>query len=184
MKKNYVYMVAPIAALAVFTGFYFKYSSSYDDRMTEMHRKELEATQAKLDVDAKNREIAAKAAFKSQEDRKAAKKAKDEKDAKDKEMRDTAQQAMNKARRDAEKLTARIRVLTKEVDAEKKEIEKVENEKKALGAEQAFQRQYVKAAEANVQTLLGTLDRIDEADKQWIQANKAAAAAAAAAAKK
>ena len=55
MKKNYVYIVAPIVALAVFTGVYFKYSSSYDDRMAEMHRKELEATQAKLNEDAKNR---------------------------------------------------------------------------------------------------------------------------------
>ena len=53
MKKNYIYMAAPLVALAIFTGIYFKYSSSYDDRMAEMHRKELETAQAKLNEDAK-----------------------------------------------------------------------------------------------------------------------------------
>jgi hypothetical protein len=178
MKKNYVYMVAPIVALAVFTGFYFKYSSSYDDRMAEMHRKEVEATQKKLDEDAKNREIAAKAAFASQEKRKADKKAKDEKDARDKEMRDQAQQTMRKAQRDAQKLADRIKQLTKDSDAEKKEIAKIDEDRKALVAEQAFQRQYTKAAEANVQNLTATLDKVVEVDKQWEAAAKAAAAAA------
>ena len=183
MKKNYVYMIAPIAALAIFTGFYFKYSSSYDERMAEMHRKELETAQAKLNEDAKNREIAAKAAFASQEKRKADKKAKDEKDAHDKEVRDANQQAMNKAKRDAEKLTARVKQLTKEAGVEKEEIKKIEDEKKALLAEQAFQRQYVKQAEANVQSLTKTLDDIGEADKKWDAAQKEAAKAAAAAKK-
>ncbi len=178
MKKNYVYIVAPIAALAVFTGFYFKYSSSYDDRMAEMHRKELEATQKKLDEDAKNREIAAKAAFASQEKRKADKKAKDEKDAKDKEMRDEAQQNMRKAQGDANKLATRVKQLQKDIDAEKKEIEKIEGEKKTLVSEQAFQRQYEKAAEANLQSLTAQLDKIDEADKKWADYQKAVAAAA------
>ena len=150
--------------------------------MVEMHRKELEATQAKLDADAKNREIAAKAAFASQEKRKVEKKAKDEKDARDKEMRDQAQQVMRKAQRDAEKLTARIKGLTKEIDAEKKEIEKIEADKKALVAEQAFQRQYVKAAETNVQSLTAVLDQVIETDKKWQEAAKEAARAAAAAA--
>lgn len=180
MKKNYVYIVAPVAALAVFTGFYVKYSSSYDDRMAEMHRKELEVTQEKLNQDAKNREIAAKAAFATQEKRKADKKAKDEKDARDKEMRDQAQQAMRKAQRDAEKLNGRIKVLNKEIDAEKKEIAKIEEDKKILAAEQAFQRQYVKAAEANAQNMVVVLDKITEVDKKWAEAAKAAAAAAAA----
>lgn len=178
MKKNYVYIVAPVAALAIFTGFYVKYSSSYEERMAEMHRKELEATQAKLNQDAKNREIAAKAAFASQEKRKADKKAKDEKDAKDKEMRELAQQTMRKAQRDAEKLNSRIKQLNKEIDAEKKEIAKLEEDKKVLAAEQAFQRQYVKAAEANAQNMLAVLDKISEVDKKWAEAAKAAAAAA------
>src|SRR5258708_11383965 len=48
----------------------------YDTRMAEMHRKEVEQAQKKLDEDAKNREVAAKAAFAAQEKRKADKKIK------------------------------------------------------------------------------------------------------------
>ena len=183
MKKNYVYMIAPLAALAIFTGFYFKYSSSYDERMAEMHRKELETVQAKLNEDAKNREIAAKAAFAAQEKRKAEKKAKDEKDARDKEMRDNAQQAMRKAQRDAQKLSERVKALTKDVTVEKSEIAKIDDEKKTLLAEQAFQRKYVKDAEANVQALTKTLDDIVETDKKWDAYQKEVAKAAAAAKK-
>ena len=70
MKKNYVYIIAPVVATALFTGFYWKYSATYDERIAEMHRKEVETAQAKLNEDAKNREIAAKAAYASQERRK------------------------------------------------------------------------------------------------------------------
>ena len=63
MKKNYVYFIAPLAGLVVFTGVYWQYASGYDARMAEMHRKEVEAVQAKLNEDSKNREIAAKNAF-------------------------------------------------------------------------------------------------------------------------
>lgn len=180
MKKNYVYIIAPVAATAIFLGFYVKYSASYDERITEMHRKELETAQAKLNEDAKNREIAAKAAFASQEKRKAEKKAKDEKDARDKDARDVAQQNMRKAQRDAQKLNDRVKGINKDIDAEKKEIAKIEEERKALAAEQAFQRQYVKLAETNVQSLTTVLDKINETDKKWEEAAKEAAKAAAA----
>jgi hypothetical protein len=147
--------------------------------MTEMHRKEAEAVQAKLNDDAKNRQIAAEAAFKAQEKRKADKKVKDLKDAADKDARDLATQNMRKAQTDANKLTTRVKGLTKEIDAEKKEIAKLEEEKKSLAAEQAFQRQYVKEAEAHVAALLATLDQIAVADKKWEDAAKEALKAAA-----
>ena len=179
MKKNYVYIIAPVVATALFTGFYWKYSATYDERIAEMHRKEVETAQAKLNEDAKNREIAAKAAYASQERRKAEKKAKDEKDAREKDMREQAQGNMRKAQRDTQKLNDRVKGLTKEIDAEKKEIAKVEEERKVLGAEQAFQRQFVKAAEANVQSLTAVLDKVAETDKKWEEAAKEAAKAAA-----
>ncbi len=180
MKKNYVYFIAPLAGLAVFVGIYWQYASSYDARMAEMHRKEVEAAQAKLDQDAKNRQAAAEQAYKAQEKRKADKKIKDAKDAADKEARDQATQNMRKAQTDANKLVTRVKALNKDIDAEKKEIEKLEAEKKSLIAEQAFQRQYVKDAEAHVTTLLATLDQIAVADKKWEDAVKDAAKAAAA----
>lgn len=179
MKKNYVYFIAPLAGLVVFTGVYWKYASSYDARMAEMHRKEVEAVQKKLDEDAKNREAAAKSAFAAQEKRKAEKKIKDAKEAADKEAREQATAVMRKAQNDAGKLVTRVKALNKEIDAEKAEIKKLEEEKKALVAEQAFQKQYVKQAETNVTALLATLDQVDAADKKWDAAAKEAAKAAA-----
>jgi hypothetical protein len=184
MKKNYVYFIAPMAGLAVFVGIYWQYASGYDARMVEMRRKEAEVVQAKLDKDAKERVKAAEAAFASQEKRKADKKIKDAKDASDKEAREQATQNMRKAQNDAGKLVTRVKSLTKEIDAEKKEIAQLEEDKKTLLAEQAFQRQYVKEAEAHVTALLGTLDQIAVADKKWEDAVKEQAKAAAEAAKK
>jgi chromosome segregation ATPase len=183
MKKNYVYFIAPMVGLVVFVGIYWQYARGYDARMVEMHRKEVEAVQTKLNQDAKNREAAANSAFQAQEKRKADKKIKDAKEAADKEARDQATGVMRKAQTDANKLTTRVKGLTKDIDAEKKEIAKLEEEKKALLAEQAFQKQYVKEAEAHVTALLGTLDQIAAADKKWEDAAKEAAKAAAAAKK-
>ncbi len=179
MKKNYVYFIAPFAGLAVFTGIYWQYSKTYDARMAEMHRKEFEAAQSKLNEDAKNREIAAKQAFAAQEKRKADRKAKDIKDAADKDAREQATQVMRKAQNDAGKLNTRVKQLTKEVDLVKKDIAKFEEDKKFLVAEEAFQREYVKQAQANVTGLLATLDRVGDTDKKWDDAAKEAAKAAA-----
>ena len=178
MKKNYVYFIAPMVGLAVFVGIYWQYAASYDDRIAEMHRKEVEAAQKKVDEDAKNRLIAAQSAFASQEKRKADKKIKDAKDAADKDARDQAQAVMRKAQNDAGKLTTRVKALNKDIEAEKNEVKKLEEEKKSLLAEQAFQRQYLKEAEAHVTALLATLDQIAVADKKWDDAVKEAAKAA------
>ena len=177
MKKNYVYFIAPLAGLAIFTGIYWQYSATYENRLVEMHRRELEAAQKKLDEDAKNRKMAADTAYASQEKRKAEKKAKDAKDAADKDAREQAQAVMRKAQNDAGKLTSRVRVLEKDIKTEKAEIAKLEEDKKALLAEKAFQAKYVTQAEANVTALLATLDKVGEADKKWEEAQKAQAAA-------
>lgn len=178
MKKNYVYFIAPLVGLAVFIGIYWQYASSYDNRMAEMHRRDVETAQKKLDEDAKNRKVAADAAYAAQEKRKAEKKVKDAKDAADKDARDQAQQVMRKAQNDAGKLVTRVKSLTKDIEAEKKEIAKLEDDKKSLIAEQAFQKQYVKQAETNVTALLATLDQVAVADKKWEDAQKEAAKAA------
>ena len=179
MKKNYVYFIAPLAGLAIFTGIYWQYSAGYEVRMADMHRREFEAAQAKLNEDAKNREVAAKAAFAAQEKRKADRKAKEAKDAADKDAREQATANMRKAQNDTGKLNTRSKQVAKDVDLVNKEIGKLKEEQNFLVAEQAFQRDYVKQAQANVNALLATLDKVTEADKQWDAAAKAAAKAAA-----
>ena len=85
---------------------------------------------------------------------------------------------MRKAQNDAGKLVTRKKSLEKEIEAEKKEVAKLEEDKKNLLAEQAFQKQYVKQAETNVTALLATLDQVAAADKKWEDAAKEAAKAA------
>ena len=180
MKKNYVYFIAPQAGLAVFTGVYWQYSAGFEARMAAMQRKEFEAIQAKLNQDAMNREFAAKSAFAAQEKRKADRKAKDAKDAADKDARDLATQNMRKAQNDTGKLNTRTKQLTKDLDLVKQQIAKLEEDKKFLVAEEAFQREFVNQAKTNVTGLLATLDKVTEADKKWEDAAKEAAKAAAA----
>ncbi len=178
MKKNYVYVVAPLAALLVFSGFYVQYSAGYETRLAESKKIEREKLQAKLDAEAQDRLKAANEAKEAQDRRKAEKIAKEQKDAEDAARREQAIQTRNKAIRDADKLVAQVKHLKTDIENEQKEIKTIEEGKVRSAAEQAFLKQYVKDAEANKGHLLTALDQIADADKKWDQAVKDAAIAA------
>lgn len=184
MKKKYIYVIPPVVGLVAFAVVYGNYASGYEERVAAAEKKARDEVQAKLDADAKAREKAVKDALASQEKRKIEKAAKEKKDAEDKEMREKAVQAKYRAQRDAEKLAAQVRRLEKDIETEKKEIAKIDDDKKRSLDEVGFQREYVKKAEDNVRSLATVLDRIKAADDAAEAAAKAAAAAAAAAAKK
>lgn len=185
MKKNkYIYFLSPLIGLVVFFGFYWNASKAYDEREAAVVRKAVEAKKAKLAQEAINREKAVKDALEQQEKRRAAKKAKDELETREAEARAQAVQARSKASRDADKIEASVKRLQRDIDEEKKEIAKIEADKKRYADDQVFLLEYVKQAEANVKNLRGILEKITEADKKWEEAQRAAAAAAAAAAKK
>jgi hypothetical protein len=184
MKKKYVYIFPPILGLVIFGVIYWQYNSGYEARLAESERKEKAIIQAKLDEDARNRKVAVESAIAAQEKRKVEKLAQDAKDAADKDRREKAMQAKYRAQREADKLASQVKRLQKEIEDEKKEIAKVEEDKKRVVDEAAFQREYVKKAEDNVRSLQTVLDRIAAADAAAEAAAKAAAAAAAAAVKK
>jgi hypothetical protein len=178
MKKNYVYVVAPLAGLLVFSGFYFNYSAGYEVRVAAAKKIEREILQAKLDTETANRLKAATEAKDAQDRRKAEKLAKEQKDAEDTARREKAVQARNKAIREADKLASQVKRLAKDIELEHKEIATIEEDKKRSAAEQAFLREYVRKSEANTRSLLAALDKIADADKKWDQAVKDAALAA------
>lgn len=184
MKKNYAYIIAPVVGLAIFTGIYLKYSSGYEARVEETKKREKAVLQAKLDQEALGRKSAADAAFIAQEKRKKEKAAKEAKDIEDRELREKAAQIRNKAVRDAEKMVAQVKRLTKEITDEKAVIAKVEEEKKRHVDESAFLRDYVKKAEDNSKSLLSVLDKIAEADRRAEEIAREQARINAAAAKK
>lgn len=184
MKKNlYIYFVVPLVGLIVFFGFYWKASKEFDEREAAVVRKARDAKEAKLKQEAANRELAVKQALELQEKRRAEKKIKDEREAKEAEARAAAVQARSKASRDADKIEASVKRLQKDIEDEKKEIVKIQADKKRFGDDQTFLMEYVKQAETNVKNLRGVLEKIAEADRKWEEAQREAAARAAAAKK-
>src|SRR4051794_7993490 len=102
MKKTYLYFVAPLVLLVIFFfGFYWNAHKNYEEREAAKVKEVRDAKVAKLEKEAKDREIAVKSALELQEKRRAEKKARDEKEARDKEEREKARQARDKAGRDA-----------------------------------------------------------------------------------
>ena len=173
MKKNrYIYFLSPLIGLIVFFGFYWNANKDYNEREDAVVRKAKEARNEKLRIEAKNREAAVKQAVEQQEIRRAAKKAKDEKEALEAEERAKAVQARQKASRDAEKIEASVKRIQRDIEEEKKEMAKIQTDKKRYAEEQGFLLDYVKQAEANVRGLRSTLEKIAEADKKWEEARR------------
>jgi hypothetical protein len=179
MKKSYVYFVAPLAALAVFAGVYWKYASEYDAKIETAEKARREKIVEKQRQENESKRAAVEAAIKSQDERKKAKALKEAKEQEEKDARDRSIQARNKAREDARKFADRVRVLEKDVDENKKEIAKIDQDNKELQNEQAFVREYVKKAQSNTQALSGVLERIAAADKAAEDAARLAAQEAA-----
>lgn len=178
MKKKYLYVAAPLIGVVVFSGFYVSARRDYDAREEAVIQKARAEKQAKLELEAKNRAIAVQSALEMQEKRRAERKAREEQEAKDAEMRAAAIQARTKANNDAKKIEDKVKLLQRDVEEEKKEIARIEDDKKHFIEEQAFLQEYVTKAEANVKSLTAVLEKIAEADKKWEEAQKAAAAAA------
>ncbi len=179
MKKSYVYFVIPLVALTVFLfGFYWNAHKNFEAREQQVVKKARDDKQSKLEKEAKDRELAVKSALEMQEKRKVEKKARDERDNREKEEREKARQARDKAGRDADKFEQTAKRLTKEIEAEKKELTEVQTERKRTEDEHGFLKEYVKKAEQNTKSLTGVLERIAAADKAAADAAKAAEAAA------
>jgi small-conductance mechanosensitive channel len=177
MKKTYFYFLVPLVALAVFAGIYWRYSATYEARMEAVEKVNAEKKRAKAEEEAHNREKAIKDALAQQEKRHKEKAEREAKQAAESEARERAAAALRKAQDDSRKIAEQVRRLQKDVDDSKKEIAKIEEDRKALVDEQAFLRDYVKKAAANTQSLTGVLERIDAADRA-AEANARAAAAA------
>ncbi len=184
MKKSYIYFLLPIAALVVFFfAFYMGAHKDFEAREAAKVKAVVDAKEAKLVKEAKDREVAVKAAIEMQEKRRKEKAEKDAKDAADKEARELARAAREKALRDADKASNVVSRLKKEIEVEKAAIADVQKDKKRVIDEQGFLKEYVKKAEATTRNLQGVLERIEAADRAAEAAAKAAAEAAKAAKK-
>jgi len=180
MKKTYVYFLVPLVGLVIFGAIYWNFSSGYDKHLQDLADAAKEAKQKKLEQSNQEKKKAYDEAVASSEHRKQEKAAKEKKDAEDAEAREQAMEARSKAQRDAFSLTQKIDRLTKDVEAAKKEIADIQDEKTKAIAEQAHLRTLVQMAQENAKGMQAVLQKIKDADDAAIAAAKAAAAAAAA----
>jgi uncharacterized protein (DUF3084 family) len=177
---NKVYIIIPLIALAVFGGFYVQFAKGYEAKIAAAKAKEEEAKKEKARLEVENREKAIQAAIEAQARRKLEREAKERLEEKKRTDRQEAEDKRELAFSDYKKFNDQVSRLKKDLVEVQEEIKKIEAEKKTLVDEQAFLRNYVKQAEANVKYYYDLLDKIAQAEK----AREAAAAAAAAAAKK
>lgn len=176
---NKVYIIIPLIGLLVFGGFYAQFNKGYEAKVAAVKAKEEADKKAKAQQEIANREQAIKAAIEAQEKRKKEREAKEKIDEDKRTARQTAEDKRERAFNDRNKLTTQVRSLKKDLDDVQAEVKKIEDQKKTLVEEQAFLKDYVKKAEANVKYYYDLLDKIAAAEKA-----RADAAAAAAAAKK
>jgi hypothetical protein len=179
-KKNYVYFLAPLAGLIIFSAIYWNFSSKYDKELEIKAAVKKEERAEKLRKENKLKEQAYNEAVAASEKRKKERAEKQKKDEADADARQMQVEERNKMLREETRLAEKLKTVTKEVEATKKEIAEIEETKKKAVDEEAFQRKYVKAAEDNRQGLTNVLEAIQKADDAIIAAAKAAAADAAA----
>jgi len=177
---NKAYIIFPLICTLIFGAFYYSFDKNYEAKQTEIKKKADDELKAKVARDMAAREEAIKAAVEASKKREAERKERD----RIAELKATARQEAEDRRQKTydERNRARDQVvrLKKDLDEVKGTLGKLEEEKKKYSDEQAFLRNYVKQAEANVKYYSDLLEKIDAAEK----ARAAAAAAAAAAAKK
>jgi colicin import membrane protein len=176
---NKAYFIIPVIGLLIFSGFYFRFTSQYDERVkAELAKVEL-VKKERAAQDIKNREAAIKAAIDTQARRKL-----------EREKKEAAEEAKRVARQEAEdqrqrtfdernKLRDQVNRLKKDLEEVKAATAKVALEQKSHLEEEAFLKTYIVQAEKNQKYYSALLDKIDAAEKA-----RADAAAAAAAAKK
>lgn len=175
MKK--VYFIFPTLALVVFFAFYWNFNSTYAAKEAEKARQVREQREEKLRKEAAERERAIKDAVAASEQRKKERAEREAKEKADRDARELAIQARDKAYSDRKKLSDQVDRLKTDIETEKRAIAKIEEDRKQAATEEAFLRDYVSQAEANVKNLTGVLDKISAADAAAEAAARAAARA-------
>lgn len=175
MKKTHVYFLVPLIGLIAFGAVYWNFSEGYEAELVKRAAAVRAEKEEKLRIEQKNREQAIKDALAAQERRKAEKAAKEKRDKEEAEARQAAIEARDKANRDQLKLAQQVERLKKDVKFEQETIAEIEQAKKRAIEEQAFLKEYVRQAEANVRSLTEVLDKIAAADTARAQADALAA---------
>ena len=158
---NKVYFIGPIAALCLFIGVYSVHRGDFEEREAAKVAAVAAAKDARLEAERAAQKAAMAEAIQAAERRNVEKAAKEAAEKAEREVRQVAVDARDKAYREQEKLARQIERLKKDIEAEQAAITKIAAERRATDSEQAFLRDFVAKAQANVQALQALLIKLD-----------------------
>jgi colicin import membrane protein len=163
MKK--AYFLVPLIGVLIFSFFYWNARKDLVEKelAEKRHREELRLKKIQDEVAA--RQKAYEDAIVQAERRKKEKAEREAKEQAERDAREALLAEREKSFREQEKLARNIERLTKDVTAEKEEIQKVEGQKNSYQSEQEFLKSYVKQAETNQKGLEDVLNKIAAAEK-------------------
>ncbi len=163
---NKAYIIWPVVGLLVFGAFFLNFNRTYTAKQKQ---EQIRIAQEKRDRQLKEAEqrrqavIQANAAVEQRNKERAAKEAQEEKERQDRialiDRRNRAFDDVNK------RLRPQLERLRNDAGELKDQIAKIEQEKKEYSNEEQFLREYVRKAEANVQTYVNLLEQIAAAEK-------------------
>ncbi len=172
---NKVYIFVPILCLAGFSFIYWNAHSELVQRAENARKAAEDARQKKIADEVAAREKAYKDAIATAEKRKKEKAEREAQDQANRDARDALLNEREKMRLESDRLARLIERQTKDIEVEKEDLNKIEEQKRGYLAEQEFLRSYVKQAETNQKGLEDVLTKIAAADKAAADAAKAAA---------
>ena len=175
---NKAYLIFPLIGLLIFGGIYVNFNKGYEAKQAAIRQKADDDKKAKAKQQLVERENAIKAAVESQAIRKKEREEKDRLEEAKKVARQQAEDLRQKTYDDRNKFRDQVSRLKKDLAEVKDATAKIAEEKKRHADEDAFLKNYVKQADANVKYYSDLLDKISAAEKVAAEAAAAAAAAA------
>ena len=163
MKK--VYVIAPLAALLAFGGFYWQHQRVYQARLAAERRVAEDEKERKRLADLAARNQAHALALAAAEQRRRDRAAKDEIEAARREARAEAEQRRARAATEERKLRTRLDQLQPQLAALEATVARTVERRRELQQEQLFLARYVEAAEENRTSFLQLLEQLERLER-------------------
>lgn len=172
---NKAYLIWPVIGLLVFGAFYWNASKGFAEKQRQEEIRKQEERKARMLKEAELRKKAIEDAIAAQQVRMAARAAKEKREEEERKARADLIDRRNRAFDDVNKrLRPQLERLAGDADDIRRELDKLDQEKKHNADEQVFLLTYVRQAEANVKTYLNLLDQLAAAEKARADAEAAA----------
>ncbi|AHF93808.1 hypothetical protein OPIT5_30235 [Opitutaceae bacterium TAV5] len=163
LRPSALYTVAPLLALAVFAGFYWRHAATWKERQRTEAAARIEEQRQRIAAEQEARRIAYAEAIAAQEKRK---REREEREARRREReaaRDAALARRDQAGSQRDQLVRTLQRLEKDIPPEADALEKYQRELKAIAAEQAFLTGYLAEARQDRTRLAATATRLTAA---------------------